>query len=199
MKNIYAGLGLGLLVGTIIGLSIAEVTGIVVGALTSLLAAFFGLRSNKEGETGNQMVIGTFGIICLLGIFLGLYIRTHNLLSPSLSSEIKEYQEASFDANEIKEIILFTKLGLVPEGFQFSKEGKEAGNAALSVVMASDQDELHLCVVIDENSSLDDIKEAFGESGGKYQEIEAHLSTMISDPAELRNTLLFFKQLICED
>ena len=197
-KNIFAGLGLGLLIGTIIGLSIAEVTGIILGALTSLLAAFFGLRSNKEGETGNQIIIGTFSIICLFSIFLGLYIRTHNLLSPSLLTEINEFKEASFDAHEIKKIILFKKLGLIPDGYTFSKEGKQSTNSGLTVVMAGDNNSIDLCNSIDDKSTLINIKEAFDESGGKYQKIEQQLSLIITDQTELRNTLLFFKKLICE-
>jgi len=57
-RDLISGFALGLLVGLLIGLSIAQVTGIILGALTSLLAAFFGLRPDKEGETGNKVVIG---------------------------------------------------------------------------------------------------------------------------------------------
>ena len=53
-RDLISGFALGLLVGLLIGLSIAQVTGIILGALTSLLAAFFGLRPDKEGETGNE-------------------------------------------------------------------------------------------------------------------------------------------------
>jgi len=195
-KNIFAGLGLGLLIGTIIGLSIAQVTGIILGALTSLLAAFFGLRSNKDGEIGNQIIIGTFSISCLLSIFFGLYIRTHNLLSPSLSSEIKEYKNAYFDTAEIKKIILFKELGLIPDGYNFSKEKKQTNRQ--TALMAGNQGVIDLCNAVDDNSTLKDVKEAFDESGGKYSEIEKRLTLAIADSTELRNTLLFFKKLICE-
>ena len=52
-RDLISGFALGLLVGLLIGLSIAQVTGVILGALTSLLAAFFGLRPDKEGETAH--------------------------------------------------------------------------------------------------------------------------------------------------
>jgi hypothetical protein len=184
-KEIYAGLGLGLLIGTIIGLSITEVTGIVLGALTSLLTAFFGLRTSREGETGNQIVIGTFS-----------FTRTHNSFTPSLENEIKEYKMAFFDTSEIKKIILFKQLGLIPQGYTFSKDAIQKNRN--SVLMAGEGKALYLCDAIYDNSTLDEIKKAFDNSGGKYNEIENKLSNVISDSAKLHNTLLFFKNMICE-
>ncbi len=195
-KEIFAGIGLGLLVGTIIGLSIAQVTGIILGALTSLLAAFFGLRTGKEGETGNQVIIGSFGITCVLAIFLGLFIRTHNLLAPSLQNDIKEYKAAFFDTGDIKKIILFKELGLVPQGYSFSKEAIQVNKS--SVLMSGDDNAVYLCGAVNENSTIEEITKAFDNSGGKFADIENRLSNAIKDPEELRKTLLFFKALICE-
>lgn len=195
-KEIFAGIGLGLLVGTIIGLSIAEVTGIILGALTSLLAAFFGLRSGKEGETGNQIVIGTFSLVCVLSIFFGLFIRTHNLLTPSLENEVKEYKAAYFDSAEIKRIILFKHIGLIPEGYSFSKDAIQTSQN--SVLMAGDEGAIYLCNAVNENSNLDEIKKAFDNSGGKFTTIERKLSLVITDTANLRSTLLYLKTLLCE-
>ncbi|MFN8257844.1 MAG: hypothetical protein U0W24_19260 [Bacteroidales bacterium] len=195
-KEIFSGLGLGLLIGIIIGLSIAEVTGIILGALTSLLAAFFGLRSTLDGEKGNQLIIGTFSFSCVLSIFLGLFIRTHNLLAPSLTSQIKEYKLASFDSNEIKKIILLKEFGLVPEGSSFSKEAKQSTEK--SVLMTSNNQELYLCNDIDSNSTLEEIKRAYVNSGSQYADFEIKLSNIITDKTELRNTLIYFKTLICD-
>lgn len=140
-KDIFSGAGLGLLVGVIIGISIAELTGIILGALTSLLAAFFGLRSNSEGEKGNQLVIGSFSFTCVLAIFLGLLIRTHNFLAPSLASQIKEYELASFDSAEIREIILLKEFGIIPEGYSFSKEARQMNRN--SILMADETSETY--------------------------------------------------------
>ncbi|GAA0549991.1 hypothetical protein [Chitinophaga japonensis] len=193
-KELFAGIGLGLLTGIIIGLSIAEVTGIILGALTSLLAAFFGLQGSREGEAGNQLIIGTFGFTCVLAIFAGLYMRTHNVLAPSPDASLRAYRAAGFDTSEIKKIVLFRELGLVPEGYTFSKEAKQAGS---TVLMAKDPGSLDLCALT-EQSTLEDIQQAFSQSGGVYDELQRSLRETVSNPDERRLTLLHLKKIICK-
>jgi hypothetical protein len=43
LSHVIAGAGIGLLVGTLVGLSLSPVVGVVLGGLTALLAAFLGL------------------------------------------------------------------------------------------------------------------------------------------------------------
>jgi hypothetical protein len=194
-KEIFAGIGLGLLVGTIIGLSIAEISGLILGALTSLLAAFFGLRASKDGESGNQIRIGIFCLSCLLSIFLGLVIRTHNLLAPSISDEILQYKNAQFDQTEIKKILLFKELGIIPNGFTFSKEAKVMNDK--TILMSGYEPSVYLCSVINDSSSLEEIKMAYDKSGKKYQEIEMKLTFIINNPVELKAILIYLKTLLC--
>lgn len=193
-KEVLAGLGLGILIGTIIGLSIAEVTGIILGALTSVLAAFFGLKPAKEGETPNHGAIAAFGFSCLIAIFLGMFIRTHNLLAPSLDSQIKEYTQAGFAVEEARQLVLVQHLGLIPKDKPFNADAKNG--SGLSVLMAGD-DGLTLCTAIEDQSPLVDIKQAFTDSGGKYDQLQSDLSAIIGDEESLRKTLLLLKSMIC--
>ena len=195
-KQIFSGLALGILVGTIIGLSISEVTGIILGALTSLLTAFFGLRPNKEGEQSNYIVIGMFSIACLAGIIGGLILRNNNLLSPTLEQEVAEYRNANFTDAEIKQILLVKKLGLIPEGMQFEAAAKEKGK---NTSLMAGEEVLNLCASDLENASLDEIRKAFDNSGGKYQKIEQQLSLVVNDPQQLRTTLLLISEGICRE
>jgi len=190
-KDIYAGITLGILVGGVIGLSIAQVTGIILAALASLLTAFFGLRPNKEGEVGNQIIIGTFSIACIIAILGGLYVRSNDSFSPSLQKDISMYQEAKFTPQEIKQIILVKKFGLIPNGFSFNLDAKSKGSS----LMAGEDS---LCKKISNNSNIDDIKSAFNNSGGKYQRVKDDLSILIADNTELKKILLAIKDLICE-
>jgi hypothetical protein len=103
---------------------------------------------------------------------------------------------ASFDTSEIKKIILFKELGLVPEGQSFEKDAVQKNR--LSVLMTDEAKSLYLCGAINENSSLAEIRKAFVDSGGRYNKIERQLTSSISDSIKLRSTLLFFKDLICE-
>lgn len=194
-KDIFAGIGLGLLVGGIIGLSIAEVTGLILGTLTSLLTAFFGLRPAKEGERGNKLIIGSFSLVCMLGILGGMYLRNNNSFAPSLEEEINTYKKAQFSTEEIKQILMVKKFGLVPEQYQYIAEAKSKGDQ--TVLMADDINGVYLCTAITPQSTLQDILEAFNDSGAKYADMAKNLRTFIKDDDELKNTLLYLKNVIC--
>lgn len=66
------GAGLGLVTGTLVGLSSSPVVATVVGALSAALGAFLGLRSPEAVSTGSDIRLGAFGICCVASIFLGL-------------------------------------------------------------------------------------------------------------------------------
>lgn len=196
-KDIVAGIGLGLLIGTIIGLSIAQTTGIVLGALTALLAAFFGLKPKKENESlGNKTIIGSFSVACTVFIIIGLYVRANRILSPSLEQEVIYYQKAGFSSKEIKKIILIKQLGIIPDGVQFNLEAKTYSEA--SVLMSDNQNSLKLCESIKDDSSLEEIKEAYTYSGIKHQQLEIKLSKAIASDEELKTILLTLKEMLCE-
>ena len=197
-RDLISGFALGLLVGLLIGLSIAQVTGIILGALTSLLAAFFGLRPDKEGETGNKVVIGAFSFSCFCALFLGIYMRTHDVLAPSLEKEIATYKAANFSEDEIKELIYFKKFGLVAnQKHSFSKEAASANAVKSTLLMAEDVD-LPICDVALNELSIQEIEEAFTSSGGAYQRLFQSLSKNSIDDAQLRVILMQIQKLLCE-
>lgn len=195
-KNIFVGIGLGLLIGTIIGLSISEVTGVILGALTSILSAFFGFRSNSDGEDRNQYFLGTFCIACFFSIFLGMYIRTYNLFSPPISYLLNQHKDISFSKEEIKNLVLFKEFGLIPNGYSLSNETKLIDRN--SVLHAGEKKSIDLCETIDANTSLSDIKIAYNESGSSYGEIANQLFITIKDTTDLKNSLLALKKVICD-
>lgn len=195
-KEIFAGLGLGLLIGIVIGLSIAEVTGVILAALTSLLAAFFGLRSSSDGEKGNQVIIGTFGFSCIIAILLGIFVRTHNLFSPSIEKDIETYKKVKLTDKEIKELILFKEFGLVPEGLTFSKEAKQ--NDKASVLMADEQKQRELCKLIDKTSNYTEMRMVFINTSLKHQELIETLENNNIDTSTTKNILLTVTTILCE-
>jgi hypothetical protein len=74
----------------LLALSVSPVVGIFVGALGTGLGALLGL-SDTHFSTAKGLRIGAMGIALLVGTGGGLYIRTHNLLSPSLREQRDEY------------------------------------------------------------------------------------------------------------
>lgn len=121
---ILSSLGMGLLIGVLVGLSASPVIGMLVAAITGLLSTFVGLLPIKSTENTpdskntdwlrlSGIRAGLFGLFCLLGVFIGLVVRTHNLLSPSESALVKFHQDlltVGFTEQQARQLLL-TKAG----------------------------------------------------------------------------------------
>jgi hypothetical protein len=123
--QVFSSLGVGLLVGILLGLSSAPVVGLLVGSLTALLASLLGFKLPTRGETESgpaaaslsqelvQTLIGlragTFGFACVLGIFVGIYLRTHDVLSPAAPGLEERYAELlaiGFSPQEARSVLV---------------------------------------------------------------------------------------------
>jgi alkylhydroperoxidase family enzyme len=122
--QVFSSLGIGLLVGILLGLSSAPVVGLVVGSITALLASLLGFnlptKERAENASGNQlpqamvqMLIalraGTFGFACVAGIFIGIYMRTHDVLSPparGLEARYAELLAVGFDPEQARALLV---------------------------------------------------------------------------------------------
>ena len=130
--EIVAGAGLGLLVGMLLGLSVTQVVGGVVAALSAILAGFFGL-SGLAGPVRSWR-IGAFGFGCVLGVVAGLAIRSGTLLAPSVASDVQKWQQAGFPPEEARAYVLYERLGVKPGGATIGE--RPAPNAASNVLFA---------------------------------------------------------------
>lgn len=118
--DILTGSALGLLIGLLVSLSVSPVVGTVVGALVALIAAFFGLRPGDGGQPGNVPAAGTdhpwriiaFSIAGLIAIALGLFIRTHDMLSPSIAAEVKRWTDAGYDVPVAQRLVALGRTGV---------------------------------------------------------------------------------------
>ncbi len=81
---------LGILVGTLAGLSASPVVAALIGTLTAVAVGFIGHTSGTadtdRGSDSTLASVGIFSIAAIVGVFCGIYIRTHDLLSPSPKS-----------------------------------------------------------------------------------------------------------------
>ena len=124
-SQIFSSVGIGLLIGILLGLSASPVVGLVVGSVTALLASLIGTKNpNKSDEQLSDAAInqkqmkligiraGVFGLACIVGIFSGIYMRTHNVLSPpqpTLKQVVAELTDIGFSSQEARNIV-FAKL-----------------------------------------------------------------------------------------
>jgi len=120
----FSSIGIGLLVGILLGLSASPVVGLVVGSITALLASLLGIRiPGKGGESDGTATIhdaqqkligiraGLFGLTCIIGLFAGIYMRTHNVLSPAeptLKNQFDELTGIGFSNDDARQILMGT-------------------------------------------------------------------------------------------
>ncbi len=107
----YGGAGIGLLFGVLMGTSVTPTVGTMIGALTTLLAAILGLN-DQHFNNAKSVRVGSFGFACVVGAYLGLFVRSHNLLSPSLISLKAEYIALGFSENQALNFISQKEFGV---------------------------------------------------------------------------------------
>ncbi len=129
---LFSGSGIGLLVGVLMGIAVSPTVGIVIGALASSLALMLGLN-DQHFSHAKAFRIGSFGFVCVAGAFLGIFIRTHHLLAPSLQTQLNDYAKAGYTKEEALDFIKFTKFGILNPNWKIASmeaerdEGKGEG------------------------------------------------------------------------
>jgi uncharacterized membrane protein (Fun14 family) len=125
--SILAGIGMGLLLGLIMGLSVSEVVKVIMAALTALLGAFFGFdkqsytgvaaddyQKQKENMLFTALRAGWFGFAVVVGIFAGMFIRTHEVFTPSVEKAVKQWTDAGYDPAYARKLVTYQRLAINP-------------------------------------------------------------------------------------
>ena len=115
VEQLLAGVSAGLLLGFIMGLSFSPVVGTFIGLLAPIAIAWMTFRvDNKKDEGSNDNAsqsvhakkIAFFCSAALVGIIVGIFIRTHNTLGISFKDEIDTKVSAWNGAGLTKEAAL---------------------------------------------------------------------------------------------
>ena len=124
---VYSGSGIGFLIGVLMGLAVSPTVGVIIGSISSILAVLLGLN-DKHFSDVKAVRIGSFGFSCVLGAFLGMYVRTHNLFSPSLDELKKDYMKLGYKESQALDFIAFTKFGILDEKWKMAGGVTKAGD-----------------------------------------------------------------------
>ena len=127
----FAGVSLGGFLGLLIGLSTTPVVSVVVTGLVALLATFFGLSVKlgaSDETTGTPRLIG-FGIAAVVCTLVGVHLRTHESLMPSIASQQQDLQKLGYadGSKEQAALLLFVRYGLLPTGTTAAEHPPEGG------------------------------------------------------------------------
>jgi len=126
--TIFSGIGMGLLLGTIMGVSASEVVQAIFGVLTAMLGAFLGFDKRSfagmqaeeyEKEKYNTLFTGlragSFGIAVVVGILSGMYIRTQEVLTMSVEKRVKQWTDADFEPEYARRLVAYQMLSIDPK------------------------------------------------------------------------------------
>jgi hypothetical protein len=204
--QLFAGVGLGLLVGVLVGLSSSPVVSVVVGALAAGMVTLLGFaRSSKDGDSsyaeGSVIRLGGFGVACAAAVLLGLAIRTHNLLSPSIAKQVSEVQKAGYSGEEARRWVAYKNIGAILESGSStgsnnpSPPARGTESVAGSVLFSgADSGE---CQHFDTSRYKDASEHLYSlrQLGGKYAEYAEKISTL--DTAQQKSVLESLRVLFC--
>jgi hypothetical protein len=115
----FAGGGLGLCVGVLIGMTTTPVVGTVIGALTALFATIFGDQIGRSTGAGAApdpagfARIGAFGALCTVGALVGVSIRAHNVLGETPAVQVAGLEAAGFSKPIALQLYMYRTFGLV--------------------------------------------------------------------------------------
>jgi len=183
---IFSGVSLGLLIGICIGLSVSQVVGIVLAALTSLLAAYFGLKpANEQAEQSQErlLIMGCFSLTCFLSIIASVYLRNNNVLSPSRQQFLREMTELGFTAEQARTVLLYDEYGIVPP--QATIADKHEFRSKATVLFNTEaQLKIYEELKRENFASVEEQLNGFRARKGAYEAFANTLSQYVKDPQQ---------------
>ena len=215
---ILNGMGVGLLLGLLLGLAVSPVVSGIIGTLSSLLVVLLGLN-DKYLTIVKGLRIGSFGLFAVAGIVLGIYIRAHNLLSPTTVDLRTEYRAAGFDSTQSLYYVARRAFNDVPPGWfgtdatptaQATGENTKAQDAAPatnnfaamshSSVLFSSTVDARACDFLQSAKAdwpASEIINSFGSAGGTWAELAVNLNKIMPETSFVP-AMLALRDSFCE-
>ncbi len=206
--QLFAGAGLGLLVGVLVGLSSSPVVAGLVGALAAGMVTLLGFaRPAKEDQPsytdGSVVRLGSFGVACAAAVILGLFIRTYNWASPSIAEQVSEVQKAGYSPEEARRWVAYRNIGTStpaansdasPATASTHSTGGTASAAGSVLFSGTNQGE---CQHFDTNRYKDAQEHLYAlrQLGGKYAEYAEKISSL--DASQQKTVLNSLRLLFC--
>jgi hypothetical protein len=141
MKTVYQGFAagsLGLLVGLLAGLALSPVVASLLGIVAAAAIVLLGLKPTAQAGAAailpDQAMlarVGAFAILCAAGVLSGLYLRSHDALTPSIRDQLRQWTDAGFSPDEARAIVRFRNAGMPAEGGKAAATPQAGAAAAL--------------------------------------------------------------------
>ena len=201
LEQIFAGTGLGLLLGLLIGLSGSPVVATVVGALSAGLIALLGFTRKENTAPGkiqmsaSSLRLGSFGFMCSVALVAALFVRTNDLLSPPIKTQVSRLTNAGYSPADALRWVALKNVGTSVAWDQTGGKKQTAVSVASSALMSSLGDDD--CQTFDpaRYKNLTEHLKYLNSRGGRYADF-AH-ATLNLDQKQQSAVLDATKHLFC--
>jgi hypothetical protein len=203
-----AGASIGMLLGIVMGLSASPVVSTVLGALAAGLLGLLGITArsgkngNDEGPTTGALRIFGFGLFCAIFLVIGILLRTHDTLAPSLATQEQDLSSSRLLSKpEVHQILLLKAFGLTQpndkngSGALTPVAGKNVSATSAAVLFASSAE---MCQVMrrDQYDNLSSYLGSLQDHGGEYANLANAISHASSaDQEQIASAL---SKLLCK-
>ena len=181
-------------------------------AITSSLALFLGFGDGNH-SVEKSLRIGAFGLAAVIGALSGLYIRAHEVLSPSAKNIYDSYRALDFTEEEARSFVKFKKLGILDPDWRMAfaeSSGDSTSNGASAATMTlsatsllfSDEVSSQGCdyFIVDDNSTLATIKADFEQVNDKgWNNLLKNVLTLYMAENDQKIALKFLIAQICQN
>ncbi len=196
------GAGVGLFLGLLLGLAVSPVVSGMIGTLSSLLVVLLGLN-DKYLSTTKGLRIGSFGLLAVAGVLLGMYIRTHDALSPSTVTLKQEYSKAGFNDDQALYYVSQRVFGDVPPGWFGTNPNQQTKQVAAinphsSVLFSSEIDagQCYMLKSAKKSWPKSEIINSFKRAGGTWEELAAGMQHGLPDQVYV-DAMLVLRDSFC--
>jgi len=134
--TVLSGIGMGLLLGIIMGLSNSEVVKVIMAALTALLGVFLGfekrsfsgMQKEEYEKDKNETLLtslraGWFGLSVVAGILFGMWIRTNDIFSIPVKKSVQHWIDAGYDSTYARKLVVYERLAINPNTGELGEIG----------------------------------------------------------------------------
>jgi hypothetical protein len=176
------------------------VVSVILGSIAAGLVTLLGFVSKEESveAQGSVVRLGSFGVACAIAVVLGIFVRTHNIASPSISQQVEEIRKAGYSAEEARRWVAYRNLGANLDAASSGEKPREAASippAASSVLFSgTDRGECSHFDTTQYKSTAEHIN-ALRLAGGRYAEYADKITSM--DANQQKTVLEGLRLLFC--
>lgn len=193
--DVVTGLVLGALTGILVGLTTASVIATVLSSVLAIATTFVGLAGETKfaAVTVNHARVASFAAAMIFTLLGGMWIRTHDLLSPSPKELYDQLVAANIKPDDAGDLVMFAKFGLLPK--DKSVTNSDPANVTKRIQTSLFANIPRWCDDFRQRQSqpIDDQIDWLAGQGGTYADLAARLKKLPDDRrTEVVHSSLFY-------